>query len=53
MAIKEGKKLLGIVVPLETYKRIEALAKKECRSVSNYSLMLLLKALEQSEGKRD
>lgn len=49
MAIKEGKKLLGIVVPLEIYERIETLAKNENRSVSNYSLTLLLKALKNME----
>lgn len=53
MAIKEGKKLLGIVVPIEIYEKIERIAKKECRSVSNFAFMLLLKGLDNYEGKRD
>lgn len=53
MAPKDGKKVLGIVISVEDYNRLELLAKQEDRSVSNYSLRLLLKALNEVEGKRD
>lgn len=48
----KDKKLLGIVVPIEIYEKIEQVAKEECRSVSNKALMYILEGLK-SEGKRD
>lgn len=49
----KDKKLLGIVVPIEIYEKLEKMAKDECRSVSNLSYMLIMQGLKQEEGKRD
>lgn len=52
MAIKDTNKQMMVIISKEDYARLEAIAKKECRSVSKQALMFLLNGIN-SEEKRD
>lgn len=52
MAIKDTNKQMMVVISKEDYARLEAIAKRECRSVSKQALMFLLNGIN-SEEKRD
>ena len=52
MAIKEGKSRIMFVIEDEYKKKIEELALKEDRSVSNCIAVLLKRAIDEIENKK-
>lgn len=50
---KIDKKLISVVVPVDLYHKIQLLANKNCRSISNYIVTILKDICDYDVEQRD